>query len=134
MGMGQIGDGVKRIRITQEETEKLEELNFTISLFIATILNKDFDRVNTLAGFLKVWVYSRGFFRGIDIFRCTERNVKFPKINFHRIPYLGALLYVTVYGRLRLAKTYFQGANATRSRKRYSTRQIITKKYLQFIR
>ena len=54
MGMGQIGDGVKRIRITQEETEKIEELNFTISLFIATILNKDFDRVNTLAGFLKV--------------------------------------------------------------------------------
>ena len=37
MGMGQIGDGVKRIRITQVETEKLEELNFTISLFIATM-------------------------------------------------------------------------------------------------
>ena len=69
MGMGQIGDGVKRIRITQEETEKLEELNFTISLFIATILNKDFDRVNTLAGFIKVCIFSSSVFRGVYTFR-----------------------------------------------------------------
>ena len=56
MGLGQIGDGVKRIRVSSDEKERLNEMNYTIALFIATILNEkpgDFDRVNTLAGFLK---------------------------------------------------------------------------------
>jgi len=55
MGRGQIGDGVKRIRITSDEQEKLAETNYTIALFIATLLKEkaEFDRVNTLAGFLK---------------------------------------------------------------------------------
>ena len=38
-----------------DEQEKLAETNYTIALFIATLLKEkaEFDRVNTLAGFLK---------------------------------------------------------------------------------
>ena len=54
MGVGQIGNGVKRIKMTSDENEKIENINFTISLFISSITNQnEFDRVNALAGYVK---------------------------------------------------------------------------------
>ena len=50
---------MKRIRVTREETEQLGETNYTMCLFVATIIkseksNENFDRLNTLAGLMKV--------------------------------------------------------------------------------
>ena len=60
MGVGIIGNGLKRIKIeTPEEISKRENLNETIAIFVSKQLRgdeksgKNFDRLNTVAGLLK---------------------------------------------------------------------------------
>ena len=60
MGVGIIGNGLKRIKIeTSEEISKRENLNETIAIFVSKQLRgdekseKNFDRLNTVAGLLK---------------------------------------------------------------------------------
>ena len=60
MGVGIIGNGIKRIKIeTPDEISKRENLNETVAIFVSKQLRgdekneKNFDRLNTVAGLLK---------------------------------------------------------------------------------
>ena len=78
MGVGQIGNGVKRIRMTSDENEKLENINFTISLFISSITNQnEFDRVNALAGYVK------GIIQNYQFVRFFAKILQFSQMNSH---------------------------------------------------
>jgi len=54
MGVGQIGDGIKRIRFSKEKENLIQDFNFTISIFISSLIkNNEQDRINVLAGYIK---------------------------------------------------------------------------------
>ena len=63
MGVGRIGDGVKRIRVDKEKEEIKADINYTISIFVSSIVYQEkikrdeneetLDRVNVLAGYVK---------------------------------------------------------------------------------
>ena len=81
MGVGQIGNGVKRIKMTSDENEKLEHINFTISLFISSITNQnEFDRVNALAGYVKGIIQNDNFNGFRDFSQISKETCHFERI------------------------------------------------------
>ena len=62
MGVGVIGNGVKRMRVNENDAEKVEKINETVAVFLAnqivtdangnSLAKVEFDRLNTVAGLL----------------------------------------------------------------------------------